>query len=77
MRQGGLKMREYQVGKEVWWYYLPSANQKLKYPWTGPFKVTQVTKCRNDVHILGYAHDSWVHASSLKPVVKTLDGQLL
>jgi len=70
-------MNEYQVGQQVWWYYPPSANQKLKYPWTGPFKVTQVTKCRNVVGILGSGHNSCVHASSLKPVVKTLDGQLL
>ena len=37
-------MREYQVGQQVWWFYPPCANQKLKYPWTGPFKVTQVTQ---------------------------------
>ena len=70
-------MREYKVWQEVWWYYPPSANQKLKYPWTGPFKVTQVTKCRNVACIIGYGRNSWVYASSLKPVVKTLDGQLL
>ena len=40
--QGGLKMREYFVGQKVRWYYPPSANQKLKYPWTGPFEVTDV-----------------------------------
>ena len=38
--QGGLKMREYHVGQQVWWYYPLSVNHKLKYPWTGPFEVT-------------------------------------
>ena len=75
--QGGLKMREYQVGLQVWWYHQPSVNQKLKYPWTGPFEVTEVTKDRNVVRIKGCRRASWVHASSLKPVVKTLDGQLM
>ena len=32
---------------------------------------------RNVARIKGYGRDSWVHASSLKPVVRTLDGQLL
>ena len=75
--QGGSKMREYHVGQLVWWYYPPAANQKLKYPWTGPFEVTDVTRDRNVLSSKGHGSDSWVHASSLKPVVKTLDGQLL
>ena len=75
--QGGLKMREFKVGEQVWWYYPQTAHQKLKYPWTGPFEVTDVAKDRNVEHIKGYGRDSWVHASSLKQVVKTLDGKLL
>ena len=69
-------MREYQVGQQVCWYYPPSNNQKLKYPWTGPFTITQVTKCRNVTSIQVYRRISWVHASSLIPVVKTLDGAM-
>ena len=64
-------MREVKVGEQVWWYYPPTANQKLKYPWTGPFEVTDVAKDRNTARI------SWVHASSLKSVIKTQDGKLL
>ena len=75
--QGGLKMREYLVGQKVWWYNPPSANQKLKYPWTGPYEVTDVARDRNVVRIKGPDQDSWVHASSLKPVVTTPDCQML
>jgi len=75
--QGGLKMREFKIGEQVWWYFPPTANQKLKYPWTGPFEVTDVAKDRNTARIKGYGRDSWVHASSLKPVIKTQDGKLL
>ena len=75
--QGGLKMREYFVGQKVWWYYPPSANQKLKYPWTGPFKVIDVAGDRNVTRIKGPGRDSLVHASSFKPVVTMLDGQML
>ena len=32
--QGGLKIREFKIGEQVWWYFPPTANQKLKYPWT-------------------------------------------
>ena len=46
-------MREFKIGDQVWWYYPPAANQKLKYPWTGPFKVLDVTKDRNTVRIAG------------------------
>ena len=75
--QGGLKMREFTIGDQVSWYYPPTANQKLKYPWTGPFEVTDVAKDRNVARIGGYGRDSWVHASSLKLVIKTLDGKVL
>ena len=40
-------------------------------------EVTDVAKDRNIARIRGYGPDSWVHASSLKPVIKTLDGKLL
>ena len=45
--QGGLKMTELKGGQEVWWYYPPSANQNLKYPWTEPNVVTDVAGDRN------------------------------
>ena len=45
--QGGLKMREFKIGEQVWWYFPATANQKLRYPWTGPFEVTDVAKDRN------------------------------
>ena len=56
-------MREFKIGEQVWWYFPPTANQKLKYPWTGPFEVTDVAKDRNTARIKGYRRDSWVHAS--------------
>ena len=37
---------------------LNAANQKLKYPWTGPFKVLDVTKDRNTARIAGTLADS-------------------
>ena len=67
-------MRQFNVGEQVWWYFPPTANQKLKYPWTGPLEVTDVAKKRNTARIIG--RDSWVHASSLKSVIKTQDGKL-
>ena len=70
-------MREYQVGQKVWWYNPPSANQKFKYPWTGPYEVTDVARDRNVARIKGPGCDSWIHALSLKHVVTTPDGQLL
>ena len=75
--QGGLKMRENFVGQKVWWYYPPSANQKLKYPWIGPYEVMEVAGDRIVVRIKGQGQDSWVHASSLKPVVTMPDGHML
>ena len=51
--QGGLKMREFKISEQVWWYFPPTANQKLKYPWTGPFEVTDVAKDRNTARIKG------------------------
>ena len=75
--QGGLKMRQYFIGQSVWWYFPPAANQKLKYPWTGPYQVIDVAMEKNVVRIRRENKDSWVHASSLKPVIKTADGQLL
>ena len=61
--QGGLKMREFKVGEQVWWYLPPTA--------------TDVAKDRNTARIRGYRRDSWVHASSIKSVIKTQDGKLL
>ena len=58
--QGGLKMTEFLVGQEVWWYYPPAATQKLKYPWTGPYLIADMAKDHNTVHIKGLQHDSWV-----------------
>ena len=75
--QGGLKLREYQIGQKVWWYYPPSANQKLKYPWQGPYEIAEVAHDRNVARITGRGRDSWVHASSLKHVVTTPDGKML
>ena len=68
--QGGLKMREFTVGQK-------SANQKLKYPWTGPYEVMEVAGDRNVARVKGQGRDSWVHASSLKPVVTMPDGHML
>jgi len=81
--RGGLKIRQYRSDELVWRYYLPSATQKLKAKWTGPWKVIRVynnntiriAPCfdgqfRPDKHIL-------VHASCLKPCGLTSDGKLL
>ena len=67
IRFNGLKMREFKVGDQVRWYY----------PWTGPFEVTDVAKDRNVACIGGYGRHSWVHASSLKPVVKNAGWQII
>ena len=75
--QGGMKMEEFKTGQKVWWYYPPSANQKLKYPWTGPYEIIDVALPRNIARIKGFKRDSWVHASSLKLVVTMADGKLL
>ena len=75
--QGGLLMRELFVGQKVWWYYPPSANQKLKYPWTVPYEVIDVAGGRNVVLIKGQGRDSWVNSTSLKPVMAMPDGQML
>ena len=75
--QGGLKMVEFSIGEKVWWYYPPSANQKLKYPWIGPYDIIDVAMNKNIVRIKDQKRDSWVHASSLKKVITTKDGELL
>ena len=73
----GLRIREYKEGDEVWYYYPPLANQKLRYPWLGPFKVTAANIPGNTVKITGLGRDQWVHASALKPVRRTADGALI
>ena len=73
----GLRIREYGVGQEVWWFYPPHANQKLRYPWLGPFIVTDTNMPGNTVKIQGLGRHQWVHASALKLVRRTKDGKLL
>jgi hypothetical protein len=67
--QGGLKLRDYQVGDKVWRFYPPKANLKLGKSWTGPWTVERVMskwliQIRRDD-----GSSTRVHASCLKPVV--------
>lgn len=66
--QSGLLQRQFKIGDKVWWFYPPAANQKLKYPWTGPFEILDVGRCGSTCRIQGPGRDSWVHASALKLV---------
>ena len=73
----GLHLKEYKVGDEVWWYYPPTANKKLGLSWLGPFTVVQVNQPGHTVKISSLNRLQWVHASGLKHVRRTIDGQLL
>jgi len=75
--RGGLRLVEYNVNDEVWWYYPPHANRKLGVPWLGPFTVVGVNKPGNTVKICGLGRLQWVHASSLKHVLRARNGDLV
>jgi len=75
--RGGLRLVEYHVNDEVWWYYPPHANRKLGVPWLGPFTVVGMNKPGNTVKICGLGRLQWVHASSLKHVLRARNGDLV
>jgi hypothetical protein len=83
--RGGLKIRSYQVGQEVWRLWPPALRDKSDpTPWRGPYKVLDVDLEHHDVKLRipgkgrgGGLVDKWVNVSNVKPVIYTKDGQLL
>ena len=75
--RGGLRVHEYSVGSEVWYYYPPNVMNKLGTPWTGPFKVLGTDMSKNLVKITLRGVPRWVNGANVKPVRRMKDGTFL
>jgi len=83
--RGGFKIRDYQIGQEVWRWWPPAARDKSNpTPWRGPYKVLDADMEHHDVKLRipakgrgGGMVEKWVNVSNIKPVVYTSDGKML
>ena len=75
--RGGLRVHEYSVGSEVWYYYPPNVTNKLGTPWIGPFKVLGTDPGKNLVKVTLRGVPRWVNGANVKPVRRMEDGTFL
>ena len=75
--RGGLRVHEYEVGSEVWYYYPPNVTNKLGTPWVGPFTVIATDHSKNLVKITLRGAERWVNGANVKPVRRMVDGSFL
>ena len=75
--RGGLRVHQYDVGSEVWYYYPPNVSNKLGSPWIGPFTVLATDSSKNLVKVLLRGVERWVNGANVKPVRRLEDGTFL
>ena len=71
--QGSLKLHQYAVGAEVWYYYPANVTSKLGSPWLGPLKVIGVDL----VKVMLRGTDRWLDGPNVKPVYRLKNGRFL